>query len=188
MQATTWRRPHAWHSGLVCVQVPRRCGFGGRTRDASDKTQRRGNYFGGGPGRNSPCAPMDPRPPHPHPRPRAVLENSCFFVRDSPLAQPLGTINRQPPTANCRQPPPIAHRRQPPTIVKDCFCGVVSCPYLDHDAESVHVSVRFCWHYEPFSPPPPPQDSPALPHHKKQIASDCETNIGTERLGGDIWA
>ena len=50
--------------------------------------------------------------------------------------QPPSTTNHHKPTANCRQPP---------TIVQYCFCGFVSCPCLDHEAESVPVNVRFCW-------------------------------------------
>ena len=48
------------------------------------------------------------------------------------------TTNRQPPIAANRQ--------------------LVSCPCLDHEAESVPVKVRFCWRYEPS--PLPLQDSP----------------------------
>ena len=86
-------------------------------------------------------------------------EPPLCFVKDSPLGpptanrQPPPTANRhQPPTANGHQPPPTANRHQPPTIVQHRFCGVVSCPCVAHEAESVPVNVRFCWRDEP--PPP----------------------------------
>ena len=41
----------------------------------------------------------------------------------------------------------ILHCRQPPTIVQHFFCGFVSCPCLDHEAESVPVKAHFCWRY-----------------------------------------
>ena len=100
---------------------------------------------------------------------RAVLKNPNFFLlgaslQDSPQGSP--TTNRhQPPTAkrhlprtaaNRRQPlptanrrPPTANRRQLPIMVQYFFCGFMSCPCLDHEAESVPVNVRFCWRYEP---------------------------------------
>ena len=57
--------------------------------------------------------------------------------------QPLTATNSQPPTATNRQPPPTANRqpptanRQPPTANHRSilFCGFVSCPCLDHEAE-----------------------------------------------------
>ena len=86
------------------------------------------------------------------PSAKAVLKlPHPFLLRTAPKDHEPPTANRQPPTAN---------RHQPPTIVQSCFCGVVSCPCLGHEAESVPVNVRFCWRYEP--PPPPLKDSPAL--------------------------
>ena len=46
--------------------------------------------------------------------------------------------------------PTATNRHQPPTIVQYCSYGFVSCPCLDHGAESVPVNVRFCWRYEGF--------------------------------------
>ena len=58
-----------------------------------------------------------------------------FFVKDSPQGQPPRTTNRhQPPTAN---------RRQPPTVIQYCFSGFVSCPCLDHEAESVPINAHW---------------------------------------------
>ena len=68
-----------------------------------------------------------------------VLENFNFFCS----GQPQG---HQPPTTN--------RHRQPPTIVQFCFCGLVCCPYLHHEAETVPVSANFCWRCE-SSPPLP---------------------------------
>ena len=67
--------------------------------------------------------------------------------------QPPPTVNRQPPPTPDPQPP-TPNRRQPPTIVQYCFCSFLSCPCLDHEAESVPVKVRFCWCVErpPFFP------------------------------------
>ena len=90
---------------------------------------------------------------------------AIFFPpsHESPIAnrQPLPTAHRQPPPTANHQPlspptthhrqPPTTNRHQPPTIVQYCFCGVVSCPCLDHEAESVPAKARFCWRYE--SPP-----------------------------------
>ena len=61
------------------------------------------------------------------------------------------TANRQPRTANNRHQLPTANCRQTPTIAHSCFCGFVFSPGLDHEAESISMNVRFCWHYEPFS-------------------------------------
>ena len=85
-----------------------------------------------------------------------------FCGKDSPQGpptaarQPPSTTNpHQPPTADCQLPPtanchqPPTANRQQPTIAESCFCGFVSCPCLDHEAESVPMNVRFCWHYEP---------------------------------------
>ena len=85
------------------------------------------------------------------------LLDSCQQIRRS---QPLRTApNRhQPPTAN-RQPP-TTNRGQPPPTVQYRFCGLVSCPCLDHEAESVPVNVRFCWHCKPFLFPL--KDSPSF--------------------------
>ena len=100
-----------------------------------------------------------------------------FFMKDTPEGQPRGTTNRQPPPTANRQPPPTANsrkpptanRHQPPTIVQSCFCGLVSCPYLDHEAESVPVNIRFCWRYEPSSSPRPPPLRTALPAHPHSL-------------------
>ena len=64
----------------------------------------------------------------------SVRSQTIFFLLST------APRDRQPPTANHRQPPP--------TIVEDCFCGIVSCPCLDHEAESVPVNICFCWRYE----------------------------------------
>ena len=99
--------------------------------------------------------------------PQGCPEESQFvLVEDSSQGQPPTTTNHQPPTAN-RQPPPTANRQPPtapnrqlptttshqprPTIVQFCFCGLVSCPCLDHEADSVPVDVLFCCCYERFS-------------------------------------
>ena len=78
-------------------------------------------------------------------------------LKDSPQRPP--TANRQPPPTTKCQPPAAANRqpptanRQTPTIGQQhCFCGFVSCPCLDHEAESVPVNIGFCWRYEPFFP------------------------------------
>ena len=56
-----------------------------------------------------------------------------------------------------------AGRRQLPTIVQYCFLEFVYCSCLDHEAESVPGHVRFCWRYEPSSPPPPLKGRPRSP-------------------------
>ena len=71
----------------------------------------------------------------------AVRKNSIFVLlrtalKDSPQGPPTANRHQPPPTANC-QPPSAANRHQPQTIVQHRFCGVVSCPCLDHEAESV---------------------------------------------------
>ena len=68
---------------------------------------------------------------------KAVLNNPHFFfsLRTAPR-------DHQPSTANRHQPPPVVHF---------CFCGLASCPCLEHEAESVPVNVRFCRRCEPFS-------------------------------------
>ena len=73
-------------------------------------------------------------------RSRAVLKNPIFFwLRTALKHSPKG--------------PPTAKRRQPPTSVQHCFGGIVSCPCLDPEAESVVVTVHFCSRYT--APPPP---------------------------------
>ena len=63
------------------------------------------------------------------------------------LLQGPGATNRQPPIAN-RQ----TANRQPPSTTNHCsILFLWSCPCLDHEAESVPVNVRFCWHYDLFS-------------------------------------
>ena len=84
-----------------------------------------------------------------HPDP-AFCDGVSAALKGSPQGPP--TANRQPPTPN---------RHQPPTMVQYSFCGVVSCPCLGYEAESVPVNVRFCWrHNPPFSL----KHSPALAH------------------------
>ena len=114
----------------------------------------------------------------------AVLESPdfFFFVKDTPRGQPTAhrrqppptarqlltahrhppptTANRQPPTAN-RQPPPTTIR-QPPTVDQYCFCGLVSCPCLAHEAKSGPVNVHFCCRHEPFSFVFSPEGQPRL--------------------------
>ena len=75
--------------------------------------------------------------------------------------QPPTNRHQPPPTATNRQPPTATNRHQPPTIVQHCFCGSVSCPCLDHEAESVPVNVRVCWRHEPFAVLLSPKDGPA---------------------------
>ena len=54
---------------------------------------------------------------------------------------PSPANRHQPPITNHQPPPTTANRqspvanRQPPTIVQQCFCGLVSCPCLDQEAE-----------------------------------------------------
>ena len=98
------------------------------------------------------CSPAARAPQLPSPPQGLCLRTPICCVCEG---QPPRTTNRQPLTAY-RQPPPTANnnelptanRRQPPTVVQYCFCRFVSCPCLDHEAESVPVSVRFCWPYE----------------------------------------
>ena len=82
-----------------------------------------------------------------------LLESPIFFcVKDSPQGPPPANRHQPPPPAN-RQPPPTAANRQPPptaNIVQHCLWGRVSCPCLDHKAESVPAYIRLCWRYEPF--------------------------------------
>ena len=55
-------------------------------------------------------------------RDRAALMNWFFFlVKDSPQGQPLGTTNRQLPTATKRQMPPTANHQPPPTTNRQPF-------------------------------------------------------------------
>ena len=104
-----------------------------------------------------PGLPPPPHNPHPlSPSLRAVLKNPIFLVKDSPQGPPA-TNRHQPPTVINHQPA-AANSRYPPTIVQHCFCGLVSFPCLDHDAEGVPVNVRFCCRY---NPPPPPKGQPA---------------------------
>ena len=119
-----------------------------------------------------PPPPMPPPPPPPPPRGLRPTVSWGGSWRPEPRGrpprgQPPRTSNRQPPQTANRQPPPSANRQlptanrhQPPTIVQCCFLGLVSCPCLDHEAESVPVNVRFCWRYKSSSPPP--QRQPAL--------------------------
>ena len=84
----------------------------------------------------------------PHPRAALSLEGQFFFffflLRTAPRDhQPLppSAANRQPPTANRRQLLPTANR-QPPTANRQPFPQ--RRPH-DQEAESVAVSVHFCW-------------------------------------------
>ena len=71
--------------------------------------------------------------------------------------------------------PPTANRRQPPPIVQYGFCGLVSCPCLAHEAESVPVNVRFCWCYEPSPPPPPGRPTPGVVQQDKSSGGSVDT-------------
>ena len=65
--------------------------------------------------------------------------------------------SRQPGNQRHRQARQRAGRRAGERHTNpSCFCGLVSGPCLDHEAESGPANVRFCWRYEPFSVPPPP--------------------------------
>ena len=111
---------------------------------------------------------------------RAVLKNPNFSLSFfSCYGQPLRTASKDhqptanrrrrrqpPPTTNC-QPPPTANRQLPPTT--NCYrqpppsakhCSILSLwfcvlPVLTMK-DSAPVNVRFCWRYEPSSPPAPP--------------------------------
>ena len=88
-----------------------------------------------------------------------------------------GRVDRLPPGAFLKYPtfffslttavkhspqgPPTANRHPPPTVVQYGFCGFLSRPCLDHEAEGVPVNVRFCWRYAP--PPPFPLRTALLP-------------------------
>ena len=82
-------------------------------------------------------------------------------LKDSPIGsdrrQIIVGVRRSP--ARSRVPVCVhkKQRRQPPpapTTVQHRFCGFVSCPCPDHEAEGVPVNVRFCWRYEPLFCPP----------------------------------
>ena len=46
---------------------------------------------------------------------RICVHRFFFSAKDHPQGPPLGTTNRQPPTATNRQPPPTTNRQPPPT-------------------------------------------------------------------------
>ena len=85
---------------------------------------------------------LPPHPPPPFPPPSGLSFRTPIFFpgRDSPYGQPSRTTSCQPPpTANCHSPTATNCH---------CFCGLVSCPCFDHEAESVPVNVCFCWRHE----------------------------------------
>ena len=90
---------------------------------------------------------------------RRIVTSSCCVLIRAVLKNPIFVLLRtalkdtQPPTAtNRHQPPPTARNRQPPTIVQYCFCGPVSCPCLDHEAESARERLFLL----ALRTPPPP--------------------------------
>ena len=133
--------PSAWAHGM--------CGGGAACRRGASHTNAPGAVFG----RSSASEPHGagggamPRVGGAHQRDggRPNPQNFSLFAKDR-RGPPLGTTNRQPPTAANRHQPPTANRRQLPTANRQ------SSPTTNRQSPATPPPFRT----PPFAPPPPP--------------------------------